>query len=202
MVEHVKGYDPTDDHVLSQAVARYYHKLLAYKDEYEVARLYTNGDFLKSVKAQFQGNYKLSFNLAPPLLPGKDEATGRPKKREFGPWMLRAFAVLARFKFLRGSMFDVFGYTQERKDERALIAEYEYFIDVVEEHIASHNASDESLKLCEELLSIPDDIRGFGPVKEENIKLARTKAALLIKRIQHLSKSDDGGAPDEMKKAA
>lgn len=202
MVDHVRGYDPTDDHILGEAVARYYHKLLAYKDEYEVARLYTNGDFLKSVKAQFQGDYKLSFNLAPPMLPGKDDATGRPKKREFGPWMLSAFGVLAKFKFLRGTVFDIFGYTQERKDERALIKEYEYFIEVVEQHIASGNASDESLKLCADLLSIPDEIRGFGPVKEDNIKIARTKAALLIKRIQHFSKNNDHAPSDDIAKAA
>lgn len=154
--------------VLTEAVAHYYHKLLAYKDEYEVARLYTNGDFMKALKSQFQGNYKLQFHLAPPIMEREDPATGRPKKRAFGPWMLTAFSMLAKLKVLRGTPFDIFGYHKDRRTERALIADYEQTINLVLDHLDQRNA-----ELCVKILSLPDMIRGFGPVKEANIRKAK-----------------------------
>jgi hypothetical protein len=103
---------------LTSMVARYLFKLMAYKDEYEVARLYTGTDFLKRVAAQFEGDYRLSLHLAPPLWAKNDPVTGEPRKRLFGPWMLGAMRVLAKLKGLRGTAFDVFGYSAERRTER------------------------------------------------------------------------------------
>jgi indolepyruvate ferredoxin oxidoreductase len=113
---------------LSTAVAKYYFKLMAYKDEYEVARLYTDGRFVEQLKSQFEGDFSLKFNLAPPLFAKKD-AKGHLVKAEFGSWMWSAFKLLAKFKGLRGGAFDVFGYTEERKMERALIVEYREMIE-------------------------------------------------------------------------
>jgi indolepyruvate ferredoxin oxidoreductase len=155
---------------LSEAVARYYHKLLAYKDEYEVARLYTNGDFINELKATFQGDYKIRFNLAPPIMEQEDPATGRPRKREFGAWMLPVFRMMAKFKGLRGTPFDVFGYHKDRRTERALIAEYEADMALVLEKL-----SEDTADICERLLVLPDDIRGYGPVKEQKLEKARSK---------------------------
>jgi indolepyruvate ferredoxin oxidoreductase len=165
---------------LAESAARYYYKLLAYKDEYEVARLYTNGDFIKDLESQFSGDYKLVFHLAPPLLSGIDPATGRPKKREFGPWMLKALSVLKTFRFLRGTPFDIFGYNPERKIERALIGEYEELVDLV-----LKNANAENLDLCAEILSLPDSIRGYGPVKIQNIEAYYKRKADLVAQLSH-----------------
>ncbi len=180
MVAKISAIDECPDKTLTWAVARFYHKLLAYKDEYEVARLYTDGEFMKKIKAQFAGDYKIRFHMAPPIMEKPDPATGRPMKREFGPWMLSALSVLAKFKGLRGTRFDPFGYHHDRKQERALIAEYEGFMDVV-----AANLSADTYALCVDLLSTPDDIRGFGPVKEGNIKKTRAKQAILMRRITH-----------------
>ena len=116
-------------HGLAAAVARYYYKVLAIKDEYEVARLHSSADFRRQLDAQFAGDYRLSFHLAPPLLATRDPETGHMKKRAFGAWILPLFHILARFKGLRGSFLDPFGHSAERKRERALIAEYEALID-------------------------------------------------------------------------
>ncbi len=111
---------------LAEAVARYLFKLMAYKDEYEVARLYTDTSFVERVKASFDGdNLRFEFHLAPPLLARHDQTTGEPKKMSFGPWMLKVFGVLSKFKFLRGTPLDPFGYSQERRTERQLVADYE-----------------------------------------------------------------------------
>ncbi len=110
---------------LADAVARALFKLMAYKDEYEVARLYTDGDFLKRVAEQFEGDYKLKFHLAPPLFAERDPANGHLRKSEYGPWMLAAFRLLARLKFLRGTAFDIFGRSEERRAERQAIVDYE-----------------------------------------------------------------------------
>jgi indolepyruvate ferredoxin oxidoreductase len=163
---------------LTEAVARNYHKLLAYKDEYEVARLYTNGDFMKALNRQFAGNYKLTFNMAPPIMETEDIATGRPKKRQFGPWMLTALGILAKMKKLRGTPFDIFGYHKDRKVERALIADYEKTIQLVLDHAVPENVA-----LCAEILSLPDMIRGFGPVKEGNIRKARVREMQLKTKL-------------------
>jgi indolepyruvate ferredoxin oxidoreductase len=196
MVDRVKTADKAE--ALTEAVARYYHKLLAYKDEYEVARLYTNGDFVKDLKKQFTGNYKIAFNLAPPIMEKEDPATGRPKKREFGPWMMKGFGILAKMKGLRGTPLDIFGYHKDRKEERALIAEYESDIELV---LSSVNES--NYELCTQLLALPDMIRGYGPVKEGFLKGARIKRTALRTKIQtpHANGNGDGESGKEMKAA-
>jgi indolepyruvate ferredoxin oxidoreductase len=160
---------------LTEAVARNYYKLLAYKDEYEVARLYVNSDFIKQVQAQFEGDYKLAFHLAAPLFAGRHPDTGLPRKRRFGPWILRVFRLLAGMKGLRGTAFDPFGRTPERKMERRLITEYETTIDEILAalHLDNHAAA-------VALAALPDQVRGFGHVKAKNVeKMQQARAALL-----------------------
>ena len=150
-------------------------KLLAIKDEYEVARLYTDGEFAKRVAAQFEGDYKLHFHLAPPLMNKPDAKTGEPKKSSYGPWMMSAFRVLAKMKGLRGTAFDVFGKTAERRVERQLITDYEALIEELLPRLAAHNHT-----LAVELASIPEQIRGYGHVKERHLKAAKAKEAELV----------------------
>ncbi len=148
---------------------------MAYKDEYEVARLYTDGEFLKKLGAQFEGDYTLSFHLAPPLFADRDPTTGELKKREFGAWMLPAFRVLAGFKRLRGTAFDIFGYTEERKMERRLIADYEATVDSILSTLDQNNHA-----MAVQIAGIPETMRGFGHVKEKNVKAAREREASLL----------------------
>ncbi len=159
---------------LTEAVARYFFKLMAYKDEYEVARLYTRGDFLKRVAQQFEGDYQVRFHLAPPLLAKRDEH-GRLQKKEYGPWMFKAFGLLAKLKFLRGGRFDVFGHTAERRGERQLIADYEQ---TLHELLGSLDAR--RLALAVEIASIPEHIRGYGHVKEAHLHEAKAREAALL----------------------
>jgi indolepyruvate ferredoxin oxidoreductase len=140
-------------------------KLMAYKDEYEVARLYTDDKFIQRIKEQFSGDFKLSFNLAPPALPGKDIATGRPKKREFGPWMLSMFKLLRKLKGLRGTAFDPFGYFPERRMERRLIVEYRQLISGITDKINTEN-----LSAAIAVAAAAQDIGGYGPVKDESVE--------------------------------
>jgi indolepyruvate ferredoxin oxidoreductase len=160
---------------LAEAVARYYHKLLAYKDEYEVARLYTDGAFLKAIEAQFEGDYRLEFNLAPPLIAARDPETGHLKKKSFGPWMLRAFRTLARLRHLRGTWLDIFGYNAERKLERQLIVDYERVIDDV---LAGLDHSNHDLAV--QIARIPEQIRGYGHVKQAQLDKAKEREAELL----------------------
>ncbi|OJY97174.1 MAG: indolepyruvate ferredoxin oxidoreductase [Lysobacterales bacterium 63-13] len=145
---------------LTQAVARYAFKLMAYKDEYEVARLYTSGDFEKKIRETFEGDYKIHFHLAPPLLAKKD-ADGHLRKAEYGPWMFKAFRVLGKLKGLRGGVFDIFGYSAERKLERQLIVDYFKQID---ELLAGLDNDNHALAI--DIASVPEHIRGYGHVKE------------------------------------
>ena len=145
---------------LAEAVARNYFKLLAVKDEYEVARLHADPAFLARIASAFEGDYRLHFHLAPPLLAKTDPATGLPKKRAYGPWMLTAFRWLAKLKFLRGGTLDFFGKTEERRLEQRLIAEYER--DMVE-LLTRLDASNHDVAI--ELASLPEHIRGFGHIK-------------------------------------
>ncbi len=160
---------------LSEAVARYFFKLMAYKDEYEVARLYTSGDFRKQLEAQFEGDYKLKFHLAPPLL-AKKNAQGQLVKKEYGPWVFTAFRVLVRFKGLRGTPLDVFGYTAERRGERALIGEYQKTVSALLDKLDAGNVD-----LAAEIASVPEHIRGFGHVKEAHLHKARAQLDRLLK---------------------
>ena len=159
----------------AEAVARAYHKLLAYKDEYEVARLYTDGRFQAQVAAQFEGRFGLRFSMAPPLIAGRDPETGHLKKRIFGPWMLTAFGLLAKFKGLRGTPLDIFGYSAERRRERALIGEYEATVDALIAGLGSDNH-----RLAVEIAEVPLAMRGFGHVKEANIACAKEREAELL----------------------
>jgi len=155
---------------LPRAVAINYAKLLAYKDEYEVARLFTDGKFEKQLRDQFEGEFKFNFNLAPPILGGGKDALGRPKKRAFGPWMLPVFRTLAKFRFLRGTPLDIFGYSPDRKLERDLIAGYEKDVDT-----ALGLLSPVTHDTAVEILSLPDRIRGYGPVKEKAVQDAKAR---------------------------
>lgn len=155
---------------LPRVVAINYAKLLAYKDEYEVARLYTDGRFEKQLRDQFEGDFKFSFNLAPPMLAGKPDALGRPGKRNFGAWMMPLFRMLAKMRGLRGTAFDIFGYSADRKLERDLIAGYEK--DVV---TVLGLLSPLTLDTAIEILSLPDRIRGYGPVKEKAVQDAKAR---------------------------
>jgi indolepyruvate ferredoxin oxidoreductase len=159
---------------LPRAVAINYAKLLAYKDEYEVARLFSDGRFEKQLRDQFDGDFKFNFNLAPPLLGGGKDALGRPKKRAFGAWMMPVFRMLAKMKGLRGTTFDIFGYSPDRKLERDLIAGYEKDVDTVLGLL-----SPVTLDTAIELLSLPDRIRGYGPVKEKAVRDAKLRYAQL-----------------------
>jgi indolepyruvate ferredoxin oxidoreductase len=160
---------------LSMAVARNLAKLMSYKDEYEVARLYTDDQFEASLDAQFSGDFKRKIYLAPPFISKVDPATGRPKKIAFGPWILSAFKLLAGFKHLRGGTWDMFGRTDERKMERRLRDEYIALL-----HRFCTELTPETYKLAVELASLPDQIRGFGPVKEESVVKAEARRASLL----------------------
>jgi indolepyruvate ferredoxin oxidoreductase len=165
-------------HGLADAVARYLFKLMAYKDEYEVARLYTDGSFVNQVANTFGGeNLKLEFHLAPPLLARRDKTTGLPRKMSFGSWLLPAFRLLAKLKFLRGTAFDPFGRSLERRTERRLIADYEALIDNV---LAS--LTPENHHLAVGLAAIPEKIRGFGHVKQRHLAAAKADEAALLEQ--------------------
>jgi indolepyruvate ferredoxin oxidoreductase len=159
---------------LAMAVAKSYAKLMAYKDEYEVARLYTDGRFVEQLQSQFEGNFSVKFNLAPPLFAKKD-AKGHLVKAEFGSWMWNAFKLLARLKGLRGTAFDVFGYTAERKMERALVKDYR---DMIEALLPSLDAANHAVAV--ELAALPEQIRGFGHVKEKAVAEYRVRKQELL----------------------
>ena len=178
LVERVRKADTDAQQRLSKAVARYYFKLLAYKDEYEVARLYSDATFRKQLEAQFEGDYQLQFHLAPSWLSKPDAVTGQPRKRSFGPWMLKAFGVLARFKFLRGSVLDPFGHSAERRLERELIEEYEANVAYL---LGELNAG--NYRTAVALAEIPEQVRGYGHVKEAALAKAREQASQLKARL-------------------
>jgi indolepyruvate ferredoxin oxidoreductase len=154
---------------LAEAVARYLFKLMAYKDEYEVARLHTDKAFTDKIAAMFEGDYKIVHHMAPPLMAKRNDK-GELVKQSFGPWMRRALGVLGGLKGLRGGALDIFGKTEERRMERALIQEYRACI---EELLAG--LTPERLALAAEIARIPEDIRGYGHVKERHLKAARAK---------------------------
>jgi indolepyruvate ferredoxin oxidoreductase len=164
---------------LTEAVARYYFKLLAIKDEYEVARLYAETDFARRVADQFEGDYKLRFHLAPPTLNKPDKPAGEPKKSTYGPWMMPAFRVLAKLRRFRGGALDVFGRTAERRQERALIGEYETLVDELLARL-----SPQHYELAVSLASVPEYIRGYGHVKERHLKDAKAREAALLARLR------------------
>ncbi len=158
-----------DSQSLGWAVARSLYKLMAYKDEYEVARLYSDGRFQSALEAQFEGDYTLTFHLAPPIWSKTNPETGLPVKRDFGPWMVRGMAWLARLRFLRGTVLDVFGRTEERQTERRLITEYEAMIEEILQGLKANN-----LELAVQLAQVPDIITGYGHIKARHLQEAMT----------------------------
>jgi indolepyruvate ferredoxin oxidoreductase len=166
-------------HGVAAAVARYAFKLMAYKDEYEVARLYSDGTFMRQLNEQFEGDYKLEINLAPPLFSERDPETGRLKKRVYGRWMLSAMSVLASLKGLRGTAFDIFGRTEERRQERRLIEDYVALVAQVCDGLTAENHA-----IAVDLLSVPEQIRGYGHVKQEHLARARSREAQLLEAFR------------------
>ena len=169
---------------LAEAVARNLFRLMSYKDEYEVARLYTSGEFEAGLRRQFEGDFRLRFHLAPPLLARRDPETGELGKREFGPWMFSAFRLLARMRRLRGTAFDLFGRTGERRMERRLIDEYEETVGEILDRLgpANHDAA-------VALASVPEGIKGFGHVKQRSVEAAGKRAERLGKEFRARSAS-------------
>ncbi len=164
---------------LTQAVATQLYRLMAYKDEYEVARLYTESDFLEELDATFGGDYRLTFHLAPPLLGGRKDARGRPVKRRFGPWMLKAMKGLARLRGLRNGPLDPFRFSVDRRLDRRLLAEYEALLDELVTRL-----SDGTHATALALAKLPEEIRGYGPVREQAAEQARSRQAKLLEELR------------------
>jgi indolepyruvate ferredoxin oxidoreductase len=178
-----------NQHPLTEAVARYLFKLMAYKDEYEVARLHTDASFHAKVNAMFEGDFTLNYHLAPPLL-AKKNGQGELQKQAFGPWMLTGFKLLARLRGLRGTALDVFGYTAERREERALIAEYRASVDEVLAALVATPGplAPQRLHMALEIARIPEQIRGFGHVKARHLVVARQNWAQQMTKFRQFAR--------------
>jgi indolepyruvate ferredoxin oxidoreductase len=185
LVEQVRALESekANSSKLTEAVARYYAKLLAYKDEYEVARLHADASFQKKIEGMFEGDYKVVYHLAPPLLTRGEE------KMRFGPWMLPVFRVLKSLRFLRGGALDPFGYTEERRTERALIREYEQ---TVERLLAALTPQNHALAV--QIAAIPDEIRGYGHIKARTLEPARKKRDELLARYEAKTAAEKAAA--------
>lgn len=180
---------PDQDFRLSKAVARSLYKLMAYKDEYEIARLLSSDDFINQFNSHLeggvfkkggrQGDYRLEFNLAPPILARRDPDTGRPLKRRFSARMLPVFKLLTKFKWLRGTRFDPFGRSEERVLERHLISEYRQVLQEIGNRLYPRNYD-----LCCELASLPEQIRGYGHIKRNNYEQAAQRQAQLLAKLR------------------
>jgi len=173
--------DGSPNKQLSRTAAKGLFKLMAYKDEFEVARLYSNGNFEKKVRDQFEGDFTLSVHLAPPVFSSISESTGRPIKKQYGPRMFKAFGVLAKLKILRGTPLNILGYSAERRMEVSLIKEYERHMNTIKENQTTDTGF---IQTAEQLLKLPDSIRGFGPVKEASAQSAAEEAAALLAQIK------------------
>jgi len=172
--ERVPGSDD-----LAKAVARYLYKLMAYKDEYEVARLLGDPGFWRGIDEQFEGNLRVEFHLAPQIFNRRDPDTGRAKKWTFGPWMRPGFAMLAKGKRLRGTGLDVFGRTTHRREERGLISRYEATLEELLRGLDPDNH-----ELAVEIASIPEHIRGYDLVKDAHLRDARDREAELLNKFR------------------
>ena len=195
-VDSVRATDQTEEQQLTFAVTRNLYKLMAYKDEYEVARLYADDSFAETLQKKFTGDYTVKLQLAPPLLSQTDKATGKPRKREFGPWMLKLFAGLSRLKFLRGTPLDVFGYTAERRMERQLINDYKQTVtDTIArcDSLQSSPTYKSDLQTLVKIASLPEGIRGFGHVKLANAK------KIALQQVDLLGGIGKEPMPDEIK---
>tara|TARA_R110000868_G_scaffold218576_2_gene469185 strand:- start:108527 stop:111982 length:3456 start_codon:yes stop_codon:yes gene_type:complete len=167
---------------IKEAVAKNSFKLMAYKDEYEVARLYTDKAFMEKLKHAFTGDFKLEFNLAPPVFI-KNKNGKPPKKVAFGAWMMFVFKGLAKLKILRGTKFDIFGYTSERKLERQLIDEYFAMVSYI-----AQNLNEQNTKLAIDILNVPTHIKGYGHIKQKNFLAAKAKERMLLDAFNHEKK--------------
>ena len=176
LVRAAEGAARPGSEVLTEAVAKTLFRLMAYKDEYEVARLYTDTGFLESIADRFEGPFRLSFHLAPPILAQHDKTSGKPRKTRFGPWVVPAFRVLARMRRLRGTRFDVFGYTQERRVERKLIVDYREM--VLCEILPALTAG--NLAAAANAAAAAMAIKGYGHIKLGNIALAQARQATAL----------------------
>jgi indolepyruvate ferredoxin oxidoreductase len=183
-----KAEKPYGSEALTEAVARALFKLMAYKDEYEVARLHMETGFLDRLKQEFEGDFTVNYHLAPPFLPLGHDARGRPNKKAFGQWMQMPFRLLARLKFLRGTAFDPFGRTAERRAERELINWYE---DIVETLLASLGKAD--IDRLGAIAAAPMEIRGYGPVKEKAIAEVKAEVAGRLAALQMPDKARNAG---------
>jgi indolepyruvate ferredoxin oxidoreductase len=177
-IEKVRSVDcdPDADDSLTHTVAQQLFKLMACKDEYEVARLHSDDAFRAKLDTQFTGNYSIRFHLAPPLLSRANPTTGKVKKYEFGPWLMPVFRILAKLKWLRGTRWDVFALTSERRQEREDLARYQADLTLVCDRLTSDNYG-----AANQLMRLPEQLRGYGHVK------ARNREALLSARSQYLS---------------
>ena len=167
----------SDSETLTDAVARNLYKLMAYKDEYEVARLYSDGRFEEKLKEHFDGDYQLVFHLAPPVLARRDKQTGQLQKRDFGGWMLTAMRTLAKLRSVRGTALDIFGYTAERRAERALVSTYQVCIDGLLENLTADN-----LSLAVEIASMPEQVSGYGHIKEKALHEYEARQQVLLEQ--------------------
>jgi indolepyruvate ferredoxin oxidoreductase len=180
-VDHVRQVEQRelgDTSELTRAVARYLFKLMAYKDEYEVARLFTEFDVRQYLDREFEGDYRIEFNMAPPLLGRRDPRTGRYPKIQLGPWMRPVFLLLAKLRFLRGTVFDIFGKSEHRRRERQLIDQYRTTLEGVLAKLSPHNQG-----LALEIASVPEMIRGYDVVKERYIEEAAKHEKALLDRF-------------------
>ena len=180
-VARVRAADPRSDEpdCITFAVARQLYRLMAIKDEYEVARLYSDGEFQRKLRQKFEGDFELRFNLAPPLFSKRDADSGHLIKQEFGPWMMQAFGLLARLKVLRGTVVDVFGKTEERRQERADLEAYVNLLDML---LAGLNESNYAQAL--ELAGLPAKLRGFGHVKDRSRELLAPQRENLLREFR------------------
>jgi indolepyruvate ferredoxin oxidoreductase len=179
LVENIRGAEAAlNSEALTEAVARALFKLMAYKDEYEVARLHMQSGFLDELKREFEDGFSVKYHLAPPFLPSERDARGRPRKRALGQWIQMPLAVLARLKWLRGTRFDPFGYTAERRTERELISWYEA---VIESMLRELNAT--HLPDLVTIAKAPMEIRGYGPVKDAAIARIKPEVERLFANI-------------------
>ncbi len=183
LVEKIRDKEDSDgsenNHALSKTVAKFYYKLLAYKDEYEVARLYSNGDFKAKIEAMFEGDFQLEFHMAPPLLSKKDRNTGLPIKRKLPHSMLFLFGLLARLKVIRGSFLDPFSYLKERREELQLISDYETSVEEIIQKLTPENYD-----VAVELAGIPEKIRGYGHVKEKSVEAMTARKNQLLLQLR------------------
>ena len=186
LVDRARQIEATDGHALSEAIARNYFKLLAYKDEYEIARLFSSGDFMASVKQQFEGDIRLTLHMAPPLIAKSDPLTGHLVKRELPAITLRFFPLLSRLKFLRGSRLDIFGRTAERKMERQLIAEYEEDINPILDSLTERGTEGDTdyVDTAIRIAGLPEMIKGFGHIKQRNIDKYRDSRRQLRQKLK------------------